>query len=187
MLFNLFWVFFKIGLFTFGGGYAMIAQIKEIVVDKHKWIDEDELMQIITIAESTPGPIAINMATYIGYKKRGILGSVCATLGVVLPSIIIIYIISLFLKQFMENKVVKYAFVGINSAVAFLILKTGFTFYKKMEKKLIPIICFIIVFGLMILFELLSISFSTLLYIIIGGVIGIVAYGIMNICPKEDK
>ena len=79
MLYNLFWVFFKIGLFTFGGGYAMIAQIKEIVVDKHKWIDEDELMQIITIAESTPGPIAINMATYIGYKKRGVFGSICAT------------------------------------------------------------------------------------------------------------
>lgn len=187
MLLQLFWVFFKIGLFTFGGGYAMISQIKEIVVDKYKWIDEDELMQIITIAESTPGPIAINMATYIGYKKKGIVGSICATTGVVLPSLIIIYIISLFLKQFMENKVVKYAFVGINSAVAFLILKTGVTFFKKMEKRLIPVVCFLVVFILMIVFELLAISFSSLLFIIIGGIIGIVAYALIAKLPQEDK
>ena len=131
--------------------------------------------------------IAVVLAKSFTIQERTVIGSIFSTLGVVLPSFIIILIISYFIEQFMTIKIVKYAFVGINSAVAFLILKTGFTFYKKMEKKLIPIICFIIVFGLMILFELLSISFSTLLYIIIGGVIGIVAYGIMNICPKEDK
>ena len=97
MLMSLFVTFFKIGLFTFGGGYAMISQIKEYIVEKNKWISEEELLDIITIAESTPGPIAINMATYVGYKKKKILGSLCATLGVVLPSFIIIYIISLFL------------------------------------------------------------------------------------------
>ena len=91
--FNLFYIFFKIGLFTFGGGYAMIAQIKEIIVEKKKWITEEELLEIITIAESTPGPIAINMATYIGYKREKILGSIAATLGVILPSFIIIFFI----------------------------------------------------------------------------------------------
>ena len=105
-LLDLFYTFFKIGLFTFGGGYAMISTIRETIVEKKQWITDDELMQIITIAESTPGPIAINMATYVGYKKGKALGSVFATLGVVLPSFIIIYLISLFLEKFMEFKVV---------------------------------------------------------------------------------
>ena len=87
-LLNLFWIFFKLGLLTFGGGYAMIPQIKEIVVEKKKWLNEDEMLELIAIAESTPGPIAINTATYIGYKRKGILGSVLATVGVVLPSLI---------------------------------------------------------------------------------------------------
>jgi chromate transporter len=95
---------------------------------------EEELLDIITIAESTPGPIAINMATYVGYKKKKILGSLCATLGVVLPSFIIIYIISLFLQKFMEFEIVQYLFVGINCAVAFLIVKTGFSLLKNIEK-----------------------------------------------------
>ena len=89
-LFDLFFTFFKLGLFTFGGGYAMIANIRDIVLEKKNWLTEDELFQVITIAESTPGPIAINLATYVGYQKGGVLGSACATLGVVLPSLIII-------------------------------------------------------------------------------------------------
>ena len=102
MLLSLFLTFFKIGLFTFGGGYAMISQIKETIVEKKGWIDEEELMQMITVAESTPGPIAINMATYIGYKKGGVLGSACATLGVVLPSFIIIVLIASILNKLMR-------------------------------------------------------------------------------------
>ena len=92
-LIKLFFTFFKIGLFTFGGGYAMIAQIRESIVENKKWLNEDELLHIITIAEATPGPIAINMATYIGYKRKGVLGSTFATLGVIMPSFIIIFII----------------------------------------------------------------------------------------------
>ena len=106
MIFKIFITFFKIGLFTFGGGYAMIAQIKEWIVNKEGWLTDDELTEMIAIAEATPGPIAINMATYVGYKKRRILGSAAATLGVVLPSFIIIFIISLFLEDFMSNKYV---------------------------------------------------------------------------------
>ena len=115
MLAELFLTFAKIGLFTFGGGYAMIAQIKEVVVEQKKWLDDEELMQIITVAESTPGPIAINMATYVGYKKKGVAGSAMATFGVVLPSLIILYVISLFLDTFLQNKYVAYAFTGINA------------------------------------------------------------------------
>ena len=179
-LLNLFYTFFKIGLFTFGGGYAMIANIREIIVEKKGWLDEDELLQIITIAESTPGPIAINMATYVGYKQGKVLGSIFATLGVVLPSVIIIFLISLFLEHFMENKYVKYAFTGINSAVAFLIIKTGFLMIKKIEKKPLPIISFLIVFILMITFDVLAIKFSSIYYILIGGAIGIIYYSFFS-------
>ena len=188
MLMSLFVTFFKIGLFTFGGGYAMISQIKEYIVEKNKWISEEELLDIITIAESTPGPIAINMATYVGYKKKKILGSLCATLGVVLPSFIIIYIISLFLQKFMEFEIVQYLFVGINCAVAFLIVKTGFSLLKNIEKKIVPTVTFIIVFILMVLFEIIGISFSSIYFIIIGGAIGIIYYAL--ICKQtesEDK
>ncbi len=186
MIFKLFWAFFKIGLFTFGGGYAMIAQIRESIVEKNKWISEEELLEIITIAESTPGPIAINMATFVGYKKSGVLGSTLATLGVVLPSFIIIFTISLFLEAFMSNLFVQYAFVGIKCAVAFLILKAGVGMLKKMERKTIPVITFIVVLIGMITLELFAISFSSVFLIIGGGALGIIVYGII-LAPKKTQ
>ena len=112
-IFKLFAIFFKLGLFTFGGGYAMIPAIKEIIIEKEKWLTEDEMLEIIAIAESTPGPIAINIATYIGYLQGKVLGSIAATLGVVLPSLTIIFIISLFFDKFIANVYISYAFVGI--------------------------------------------------------------------------
>ena len=183
MLLTLFWTFFKIGLFTFGGGYAMIAQVKETIVEKKEWLSEDELLQIITIAESTPGPIAINMATYIGYKKKGVLGSAFATLGVVLPSLMIIFAISLFLDAFMQNVYVQYAFTGIKCAVAFLILKAGWNLFVKMQKKPLPLATFFAVFALLIVLELFSREFSSIFLILIGGVIGIFAYAVF--APKK--
>ena len=179
-LFELFIMFFKIGLFTFGGGYAMISQIKEIIVEKKKWITEEDLLEIITIAESTPGPIAINMATYIGYKRKKVLGSLFSTLGVVLPSFIIIFIISLFIEEFMSFKIVKYAFVGINVGVSFLIIKTGFSMLKKNEKKIIPISVFSLIFLLLIIFEIFAIKFSSIIFILFGGIIGIIYYSLIN-------
>lgn len=188
-LFKLFITFFKIGLFTFGGGYAMISQIKEEMIEKKHWLSEDELMQIITIAESTPGPIAINLATYVGYQRHKILGSLCATIGVVLPSLFIIFIISLFLDQFMKNQYIKNAFIGINACVAFLIMKTGIEMLVQMSKKPLAIISFIIVFALLITFEILAIAFSVIYYILIGGVIGIIAYSILGLkyIDKENE
>lgn len=184
MLAELFLTFAKIGLFTFGGGYAMIAQIKEVVVEQKKWLDDEELMQIITVAESTPGPIAINMATYVGYKKKGIMGSAMATLGVVLPSLVILYVISLFLDAFLQNKYVAYAFTGIKCGVAFLILRAGWGLFQKIEKRLIPRLTFGVVFALMILFDLLSVSFSSIWFILMGGVLGIVLYAVLS--PKKE-
>lgn len=156
----------------------MIAQIKDIVVDKKKWISNEELLQIITIAESTPGPIAVNMATFIGYKRRKILGSIFSTLGVILPSFIIIFIISIFLEGFMEYKVVKYAFIGINAAVAFLIIKMGITLFKTIERKIVPVLVFVITLILVIVFNILSITFSSIYFILISGIIGIIYYSI---------
>ena len=176
MLLDLFLTFFKIGLFTFGGGYAMIANIREVVIDKKGWLDEEELMQVITVAESTPGPIAINLATYVGYQKKGVLGSILATLGVVLPSLTIIYIISLFLDGFMANKYVAYAFVGIKCAVAFLILKAGMNMLAKVEKKPLPLITFGMVFCLLLLLEVLAVELSAIVLILLGGILGICVY-----------
>ncbi len=175
MLGTLFLAFAKIGLFTFGGGYAMIANIREEVVEKRGWLTEDELLEMITIAESTPGPIAINLATYAGYKKRGFLGSVSATVGVILPSVAIIYLISLFLGAFMQNRIVAYAFVGIRCAVAVLIWQAGMALFGKLPKKPLPMIVFGVVFLLMLLGEMGVIPVRTIVLILIGGGIGILA------------
>jgi chromate transporter len=176
-LFDLFFTFFKLGLFTFGGGYAMIANIRDIVLEKKRWLTEDELVQVITIAESTPGPIAINLATYVGYNKRGALGSACATVGVVLPSFVIILLISKVLDFFMENPYVAGAFDGIKCAVAFLIIRAGWGMMKKLEKKPLPIIVLCLTIGVMLTFELLAMELSTVVLILAGGILGIVAYG----------
>lgn len=177
-LLELFLIFFKIGLITFGGGYAMIPQIKETCVEKKKWLTEDEMLDILVIAESTPGPIAINMATYIGFKQAKVLGSAFATLGVVLPSFIIIFVISLFFDEFMANKYFAYAFVGIKCAVAFLILKAGIEMFIKLKKNVYSIIAFLFVFALMLTLEIFAKSFSSIVLILIGAVLGLLVYSI---------
>ncbi len=133
-LLTLFLTFFKIGAFTFGGGYAMIPLIEAEIAENHKWITKDDILEIFAIAESTPGPIAINSATFVGYRVCGVLGSVAATLGVVLPSFIIITIIAFLLKEFQSLKIVQYAFFGIRAGVLALIVKAFITMYKKVKK-----------------------------------------------------
>lgn len=118
----LFATFFKIGAFTFGGGYAMIPIIHREVVEGHRWMTDDDMLDLLAIAESTPGPIAINSATFIGYRQAGLLGSAMATLGVVLPSFLIISVVALFYVRFKEISWVFYAFEGIKSAVIVLML-----------------------------------------------------------------
>ena len=134
MLLNLFLCFAKIGLFTFGGGYAMIAIIENACVEEKKWITHDEMMNITVIAESTPGPIAINCATFVGYKQKGILGAIAATIGVIMPSFFIIYLIALYFNKFLEVTLIAEAFKGIKLAVGIIILDAGLNMYKKMKK-----------------------------------------------------
>ena len=126
----LFFEFFKIGLFTFGGGYAMIPLVKELVL-KYGWITEEEFYNFIGVCESTPGPIAINMATFIGAEQGGILGSICATFGVVLPSLIIIILVASILSKFIKNKYVQFFLKGVKPVVVGLILSTGIVLLAK--------------------------------------------------------
>lgn len=173
---DLFFIFFKLGLFTFGGGYAMIPQIKREIVEKRKWMSEDEMIEVIAIAEATPGPIAINMATYVGYKQNKILGSVASTIGVVIPSLVIIFLISLFFNSFIENKYISYCFKGIKCGVSFLIIKVAIEMIVKLEKKLSLIIILVLTFISSICIEIFNINFSSIYLIIIGAVLGIILY-----------
>ena len=168
-LWPLFWTFFKIGAFTFGGGYAMIPLIQKETVENHKWITDDDILEIIAIAESTPGPIAINAATFVGYRTCGFLGAACATLGVVLPSFVIILAISYILTAFQNNKAVKYAFNGIRAGVLALLFKALWTMFKKSPKGWAA---YVVMAGAFIATAFLNIP---VLYVIIGcAVFGLV-------------
>ena len=175
-LWLLFITMLKIGLFTFGGGYAMIHLLENEFVAKKKWIEEDEFMDLVAIAESTPGPIAINCSTYIGYKKEKILGAVLATLGMCIPSFTIIFFISLFFNQFLSIGWVASAFKGIQVCVVFLILSAGVKMLKKMKKKPFNLIVMSATFLCMVAFGVFAVSFSSIFYILISGFVGLLTY-----------
>lgn len=174
-LWKVFATFFKIGAFTFGGGYAMIPLIQREAVDKHGWVTEDDILDIIAIAESTPGPIAINSATFVGYRACGVLGSVAATLGVVLPSFAIIFAISFVLRQFQEIKAVQYAFQGIRAGVLALLCKALWGMYKKNKKNWAS---YIVMAGSFVLTAIVDVS---VLPVLIGcAVFGLVTARLMK-------
>lgn len=183
VLLDLFLTFAKIGAFTFGGGYAMISLIDKECVENKKWITSDELMEITVIAESTPGPIAINLATYAGYKMAGGMGAAAATLGMILPSFLIIWLISTFMENLLSIEAVAKAFKGIRIAVAVLIIKAALKIIKSMLKKTrhkyISVVIVSIFFGAVIIIDLLSVNFSTIYLIMISGMFGVVVYGIL--------
>ena len=178
-LVSLFLTFFKIGAFTFGGGYAMIPLIQREVAEKKKWVTDEDILEIIAIAESTPGPVAINSATFIGYKTAGVLGSVCATLGVVLPSFVIIFLISFVLKKFRDIKAVAYAFNGIRAGVMALVLKALVNMYKKCPKGKVSYIIFAFSFICAAIFDV-----NILLIIIACALFGLVTSLYMS---RRDK
>lgn len=184
---NIFLTFLKIGLTTFGGGYAMISNIKEEIVDKKKWLTNDELLEIVAISESTPGPIAINMATFVGYKQNKFLGSLLATLGVVLPSFIIILLIAFVLSFFLENKFVQYAFMGIKAGVAFLILRAAIKLIKDSKFKWWQLLLLFSTTITMVLLDLFAVNFSSIFLILIGAFIGLLIFLIGKAKKKENK
>jgi len=177
-LVNLFITFFKIGLFTFGGGYAMISLVQSEFVDKKKVVTSEEFMDMIAVSESTPGPIAINMATYIGYKEKGFLGSVISTLGVILPSFVIIFIISLFFNDLLKYRLIQKAFKGIACGVAVIITFAGIKLMKSFKRNWVFITLFILSVIVVILSEIKIINFSfiTIVLIVFCGVFSLLCF-----------
>ena len=182
---SLFFTLLKIGLFTFGGGYAMISLLESELVERKKWLEHEEFMDIVVIAESTPGPIAINSATYVGYKRAGVLGAAAATTGVCVPSFVIIYLISLFFDRFMQLQLVAAAFKGIQVCVVYLIFSAGLKMFKKMDRSPLSMVLMGLTIVCLVTLSLFAIRFSTIFYILIGAAIGLCAYGIRLI--KKNK
>ena len=173
---ELFLTFAKIGLFTFGGGYAMISMIEDACVEKKKWITHDDMMNVTVVAESTPGPIAINCATFVGYKQRGFAGAVVATVGMVLPSFVIILLIAKLLDNFLEITVIANVFKGIKLAVGILILDAAIKMIRKMQKKLFPRTVMISAVVVMLLINIFAVNFSSVTLMLISGVISLLVF-----------
>ena len=176
LLSDLFLSFAKVGLFTFGGGYAMLALIENLCVERKHWITHDEMMNITVIAESTPGPIAINCATFVGYRQRGFAGALAATVGMVLPSFVLLLLISLFLDRFMELTLIAAAFKGIKLAVGVLILDAGITMLRKMHKKPFPLTIMSLSFTAMLLIDLFSWNFSSISLMLVAAAISLTLF-----------
>ena len=165
---DLFLSFFKIGALTFGGGYAMLPMFKRELVENHGWCTEEDILDYYAIAQCTPGVIAVNTASFIGFRKKGVLGAVCATVGVVCPSILIITVIAAFISNFADNKYVQYAFEGIRVAVCALVSVTVFGLFKKNVKDIITALLSVMAFVLTYFFGI-----SPIIAVIFAAVVGI--------------
>ena len=182
---TLFFTFFKIGLFTFGGGYAMIALLEEEFIQRRRWLDKDEFLDMTAIAESTPGPVAINSATYLGYKLAKVPGAATATVAVCLPSFLIIYAISLFFEQFTQLTVIANAFKGIQVCVIYLIFSAGVRMLQALDRSLFSSGVLLSVFLAMTSLSLAGISVSSILLILLSGAAGVAAWLLGR--RKEEK
>lgn len=175
--FELFWAFFRIGALTFGGGLSMLPMLKYELVEKKKWVGEEELLDCYAIGQCTPGIIAVNTATYVGYKKKGVLGGIFATMGMVAPSLLIITVIALFLEQFMDNKWLGHALMGVRAVVCALMLNTVVTLAKKSWLNPFCVILCIITFILAVFTKI-----PTVLLVVISAVVGI-----LTLVLKKEK
>ena len=184
MILSLFLEFFKIGFFSFGGGYGMIALMQEVCCEKRKWISKEEFLNILAIAESTPGPIAVNLSTYVGYKMAAMKGAIFATIGVCLPSMVTIGIVSIFFENFLEIKPIAYAFVGIRIAVSILIMDVGIKLFKNelktTENKPFTIIMFILFAGFIVCQNIFKFTFSSIYLIILAALIGLIYHVVVK-------
>jgi len=176
----------KIGCFAFGGGYAIIALLENEFITKRNWIDHDEFLDVVAIAESTPGPIAINVATYIGYKCKGFCGAVVATAGMCMPSFVIMYFVALFYEQFMEITLVAAAFKGIQICVIYLIASAGLKMLIRMKKTPLNIIVFSATCVGMVLCTLFNVYITSVWYIFAAGVLGLVVFFIKKKSKKGE-
>ena len=185
-LWQLFATLFKIGLFTFGGGYAMFPLLERELVEKKGWIEKEEFIDMVAIAESTPGPVAINTATFVGFRRAGIPGSLAATLGVCLPSFLIIYAVSLFFDRFLSLSLVAAAFRGIQVCVVFLVFWAGIKLFRILKPGFFNAVILFSVFACMTLFSLFSVRFSSIFYILIAGALGIFSFYLPSLFKKKN-
>ena len=165
----------------------MLTLLQGELVERKKWINNDELMEMTAISESTPGPIAINLATYLGYARGGFLGALLATLGVVLPPFTIMFIISLFFQNLLSYELVQYAFMGVKCGVVFLLCKVSITLIRGNKKDWLGILILITVTTLMVVFTIFAISFSAIYFILIGAVLGLLIYGLIPYKKEQKK
>ena len=184
LLLELFLAFAKVGLFTFGGGYAMLPIIEDICVEKKHWITHDEMMNITVIAESTPGPVAINCSTYVGYRQKGLSGAFFATAGMILPSFVIIFVISVFLDHFLEITWIAHAFWGIRIAVGILILDAALGMLRKMKKEPLCAAIALCSFAAMMLIDVFAVRISTIVLMLCAGLIGLAVFLIKRYAAK---
>ncbi len=182
---ELFLIFAKIGLFTFGGGYAMISIIEDVCVGQKKWITHEEMMNMTIVAESTPGSIAINFATFVGYKQKGLAGAIVATLGMMFPSFIIIYLISMFLDDFMEITWIANGFKGIRIAVGILILDAAIKMIRKMKKKAFMVGIMLCSMIMMLVVSFTSWEFSSITLMVVAGVVGLLKFVVHKAPSKK--
>lgn len=179
LILRLMLTFLKIGAFTFGGGYAMIALVEKDVVEKKKWLTEKEMLDLLAIAESTPGVIALNTATYVGQKVAGFFGALAASICVMLPSIVIIVLISGIIQQFGDNRYVRWAFLGIRAAVAALIFNAVLKMFKQVEKNVFSYILMAIALVLAALSVFNVIALDVVFILLGAAAVGLI-YGIFR-------
>ncbi len=183
----LFFTFMKLGAFTFGGGYGMVALVENEIIMKKNWLSRSEFLDIIAIAESTPGPMAINLATYVGYKMNGFRGAAVASIAVCIPSFVIIYVISLVFDAFKSISYVESAFKGIQVCVVYLIIMAGVRMLREMRKDAISIIVLIASIVLFIIFSLFDVPVSSIIFILVAGMVGVISYALRKLSGRELK
>ena len=187
LLWQLFSVFFRVGLFTFGGGYAMISIIEDACVDRRGWITKEEMDDLVVVAESTPGPIAINCATYVGSRQAGLAGAIVATLGMILPSFLVIFAISRFLDRFLEIRAVASAFQGVKLAVSVLIFDAGLRMLRRMPKKPLPIVIFSATLVLMLLVNFGALRLSSIVLMLAAAAVSLAVCAVRRKRGGEEK
>ena len=187
MLPELFLTFMKIGMFTFGGGYAMISVVENACVEEKHWITHDDMMNITVIAESTPGPIAINCATFVGFKKRGLIGAAVATTGMILPSFLVIYLVARFLDSFLEISWIAHAFEGIKLAVGILIIDAGIKMLSQIPARTVPRLITACAFAAMLLIDILALRISSIALLLIAAAVSLVMFTISQNIEREGS
>lgn len=182
---SLFFAMLKIGLFTFGGGYAMLALLESELVSKKGWLEREEFLDMVVIAESNPGPVAVNSAAYVGYRLAGVGGALAATFAVCLPAFVILFVISFVFDAFLSLTLVDYAFRGIRVAVVYLIFSAGVKMLRVLPKKPMTLVLFALSFAALFAGSLLSVNFSSIFYIFAGGLAGLSAFALSRMREKS--